>query len=49
VRRSAGHEQGEGVLERIFVVSAVIAVVLLFVWIIFIQGPTSNIIPERAV
>ena len=49
VRRSAGHEQGEGVLERIFVVSAVIAVVLLVVWIVFIQGPTSNILPDRAV
>ncbi len=49
VRRSAGHDQREGVLERIFVVSAVIAVVLLFVWIVFIQGPTSNIIPDRGI
>ncbi len=48
VRRSAGHEQGEGVLERSFVVSAVVSVVALIVWIVFIAGPTSNLFPERA-
>ena len=47
VRRSAGHEQGEGVLERIFVVSAAVSVVALLVWILFIAGPTSHLFPAR--
>jgi hypothetical protein len=47
VRRSAGHDQREGILERVFVVSAAISVVALIVYILFIAGPTSNLFPER--
>jgi hypothetical protein len=39
LRRAAGHEQQEGVLVRIFAVTAVIAGLAFVVWLVLIQGP----------
>ena len=47
VRRSAGHEQKRGMLERVFVVTAVIAATAFLFWFLVIAGPGSMIIPER--
>ncbi len=45
VRRAQGHEQREGVLERIFIVTLVIAVVAGLVWLLIIRGPGSSLFP----
>ena len=47
VRRAAGHEQARGVLERIFVATAVIGAAAFLFWFLVISGPGSLIIPER--
>jgi hypothetical protein len=47
VRRAAGHRQERGALERIFVVSVVIAAGLFLVWFLVIEGPGSQVVPER--
>jgi len=47
VRRAAGHEQSRGVLERIFVTTAVIAASAFLFWFFVINGPGSMIVPER--
>jgi hypothetical protein len=39
VRRASGHEQEKGALERIFVISMVIAGTAFFVWFLVIHGP----------
>jgi hypothetical protein len=39
VRRAAGHEQKEGMLERIFVISMVIGGTAFLIWLLVIQGP----------
>jgi hypothetical protein len=39
VRRAAGHEQKDGMLERIFVVSMVIGGTAFLIWLLVIQGP----------
>lgn len=39
VRRAAGHEQKEGMLERIFVISMIIGATAFFIWLFVIQGP----------
>jgi hypothetical protein len=39
VRRAAGFEQKEGVLERIFVLSAVLGGTAFAIWLLVIQGP----------
>lgn len=46
VRRAGGHEQKEGMLERIFVISMAIAGVAFLVWFLVIQGPGSDIAPR---
>ena len=48
VRRAQGHQQREGVLERIFVVSLIIGVVAGLVWLFVIQGPGSTLFPGNA-
>lgn len=46
-RRSAGHEQKHGMLERVFVVTAVLAASAFLLWFLVIAGPGSMIVPER--
>ena len=45
VRRAAGHPQTEGVVERVFVVSAGIALVIFSYWFLIIAGPGPQIAP----
>jgi hypothetical protein len=47
VRRAAGHPQTEGAVERIFVISAGIAVVLFTFWFLVIAGPGPEIAPSK--
>jgi amino acid transporter len=47
VRRAAGHEQPRGVLERIFVTTAVVAGAIFLFWFFVISGPGSMVVPER--
>ncbi len=47
VRRAGGHRQDRGALERIFVMSVVIAASVFLVWFLIIQGPGSQVVPER--
>ena len=46
VRRASGHEQKEGVLERIFVISMALAGIAFAIWFLVIQGPGSDIAPR---
>ena len=46
VRRAGGHEQKEGMLERIFVISMAIAGVAFLIWFLVIQGPGAEIAPR---
>jgi hypothetical protein len=46
VRRAAGHHQERGALERIFVASVGIAVVLFTVWFLFVEGPGPSLAPS---
>ena len=46
VRRASGHEQKEGVLERIFVISVVVGGIAFAVWFLVIQGPGSSFSPN---
>lgn len=46
VRRAAGHHQERGALERIFVVSVGIALVLFAVWFLVIEGPGPSLAPD---
>ncbi len=43
VRRAAGHEQQKGMIERIFVVSLMIAGTLFAFWFLVINGPGSSV------
>jgi len=45
VRRAAGYRQIEGVVERVFVISAGIAVVAFSFWFLVIAGPGPQIAP----
>jgi hypothetical protein len=47
VRRAAGHAQTEGAVERVFVVSAGVAVVLFTFWFLVIAGPGPQLAPNR--
>jgi hypothetical protein len=46
VRRASGREQKDGMLERIFVISMVLAGVAFAIWFLVIQGPGSDIAPR---
>ena len=46
VRRAGGHEQKDGMLERIFVISMAIAGIAFAIWFLVIQGPGSDIAPR---
>ena len=43
VRRASGHEQQEGILERIFVASMVVAGIAFFVWFLIIHAPGPDL------
>ena len=46
LRRAAGHEQQEGILGRIFAVTAVIVLVAFTVWFLVIEGPAPSLAPR---
>jgi len=46
LRRAAGHDQREGVLGRIFMVTAIVAAVAFTVWLMLIEGPAPSIAPR---
>ena len=46
LRRAAGHEQREGVLVRIFAVTAVLAGLAFLVWFILLEGPAPSLAPQ---
>jgi hypothetical protein len=46
LRRAAGHDQSEGVLGRLFVVTAIVAAVSFTVWFLLLEGPGSSIAPR---
>ena len=46
LRRAAGHEQQEGVLPRIFAVTAIVALVLFSLWFWIIEGPAPMLAPR---
>jgi predicted signal transduction protein with EAL and GGDEF domain len=46
VRRAAGYEQKRGALERIFVITAGIAVVGFTFWFLIIAGPGPELAPK---
>ena len=45
VRRAAGHRQTDGIVERVFVVSAGIAALIFSFWFLVIAGPGPQIAP----
>ncbi len=47
LRRAAGHDQKDGILQRIFMWTAIIAGSAFFAWLILIQGPGSSIGPAQ--
>jgi hypothetical protein len=48
LRRAAGHDQKEGVLGRIFALTAVIFGSAFLVWLILIEGPGSSLGPAQS-
>ena len=47
VRRAGGHEQKQGMLERVFVATLIVAGSAFLFWFLVIAGPGSMVIPER--
>jgi hypothetical protein len=47
VRRAAGYDQREGVLARIFMVTAIVAAIVFGFWFLIIQGPGPSLAPSR--
>jgi hypothetical protein len=46
LRRAAGHEQQEGVLPRIFAVTAVLVGLAFLIWFVIIEGPSPSFAPR---
>ncbi len=46
VRRAAGYDQRQGVIGRIFAISAGLGIVLFTVWFLLIAGPGPSIAPN---
>ena len=46
LRRAAGHEQREGVLVRIFAVTAIVAGLAFLVWFVLLAGPAPTVAPR---
>lgn len=47
VRRAGGHDQQRGALERIFVVSVLMAITAFSVWFFLVQGPQPVLAPQN--
>jgi hypothetical protein len=47
VRRAAGYKQVDGIVERVFVVSAGLALVIFTFWFLVIAGPGPQLAPSR--
>lgn len=47
LRRAAGHDQQQGMLPRIFAVTAIVALVIFSIWFWIIQGPSPMLAPTR--
>jgi hypothetical protein len=46
LRRAAGHEQQEGILPRIFAVTAIVALVAFSFWFVMLEGPSPSLAPR---
>jgi hypothetical protein len=46
-RRAAGFDQREGIVARVFAVTAVVGAIIFFSWLILIKGPGSSIGPAN--
>ena len=46
LRRAAGHDQREGVLGRIFMVTAIAAAIGFTVWLVLLEGPAPSVAPR---
>ena len=46
LRRAAGHEQQEGMLGRIFAVTAIVAGLAFTFWFVILEGPAPTIAPR---
>jgi hypothetical protein len=46
LRRAAGHDQRDGVLGRLFMVTAIVAAAGFTVWFLLLEGPGSSIAPR---
>jgi hypothetical protein len=46
LRRAAGHDQRDGVLVRIFAVTAVVAGAAFLFWFVIVQGPAPSMTPR---
>ena len=46
LRRAAGHDQREGVLGRIFMVTAIAAAIAFTVWLVLLEGPAPSVAPR---
>ena len=47
LRRAAGHDQQDGALGRIFAVTAVVCGAAFVFWFVIIEGPGSQLMPQR--
>ena len=46
LRRAAGHDQQDGMLPRIFAVTAIVALVAFTFWLVIIEGPAPSLAPR---
>jgi hypothetical protein len=46
LRRAAGHDQQDGMLPRIFAVTAIVALVVFTFWFVIIEGPAPSLAPR---
>jgi hypothetical protein len=46
LRRAAGHDQRDGVLGRIFMVTAIVAAIGFTIWLVLLEGPAPSLAPR---
>jgi hypothetical protein len=46
LRRAAGHDQRDGVLGRLFMITAIVAAAGFTIWFLLLEGPGSSIAPR---
>jgi hypothetical protein len=46
IRRAAGHDQREGMLVRIFAITAIVAAVAFGFWFLVLEGPAPTLAPK---